>query len=83
VESDDETLYQSKRASLIKREQHSSLPDLTETLSNSTNTFHTSEHSDQILPSSSTSSVSTTAVLSPKSFIDSPSKSKSIEKELN
>ena len=39
IESDDETLYQSKRSSQIKRDQHSSLPDLTETLNDSNNTM--------------------------------------------
>lgn len=80
VESDDETLYQSKRASQIKRDQHSSLPDLTESLSNSNSTYKTSENSDhiQVSSSSTTSSVSTTALLSPKSPTELTSKSKSI-----
>jgi hypothetical protein len=82
IESDDETLYQSKRSSQIKRDQHSSLPDLTETLSNSSKTtYNNSENSDHIEPSSSTSSVSTTALLSPKSPIELNIKSKSIINE--
>jgi len=78
IESDDETLYQSKRASQIKREQHSSLPDLTETLSNSNTKYNNNETSDHI---ESSSSISTTALLSPKSPIELNSKSKSINKE--
>jgi len=78
IESDDETLYQSKRASQIKREQHSSLPDLTETLSNSNIKYNNSETSDHI---ESSSSVSTTGLLLPKSPIELNSKSKSINKE--
>jgi hypothetical protein len=77
IESDDETLYQSKRSSQIKRDQHSSLPDLTETLANSNKAYNTSENSDHAQSSSSTSS----ALLSPKSPIESKSKSKSRKKE--
>lgn len=77
IESDDETLYQSKRASQIKREQHSSLPDLSESITNSTSTFDSNEHSDQIQPSSSSSS--TIAIVSPKSFVEI-TKAKSIER---
>jgi len=77
VESDDETLYQSKRSSQIKRDQHSSLPDLTESLNDSNNTNDISQISDQIEPSSSTSSVSTTAILSPTSPITIDTKRKS------
>jgi hypothetical protein len=67
VESDDETLYQSKRSSQIKRDQHSSLPDLTESLTGNDNINDISQISDHIEPSSSASSVSTTAILSPTS----------------
>jgi hypothetical protein len=81
IESDDETLYQSKRSSQKKRDQHSSLPDLSETLANSNNTYNNSEHSDDIIPSSTTSSVSTTALLSPASPIQSDSKQNSMNKE--
>ena len=80
VESDDETLYQSKRSSQIKRDQHSSLPDLTESLNDSTSTNDISQISDHIDPSSPTSSASTSTILSPISPIpmDSKRKSKSI-----
>ncbi|UJR22517.1 hypothetical protein I4U23_025567 [Adineta vaga] len=77
VESDDETLYLSKRSSQIKRDQHSSLPDLTESLTDSNNPNNISEISDHIEPSSSTSSISTTAMLSPTSPIKINSKRKS------
>jgi hypothetical protein len=80
IESDDETLYQSKRSSQIKCDQHSSLPDLTESLTSSTNT---SQISDHIEPSSSTSSVSTSAILSPISPIKINSKRKSIKNNKN
>ncbi|CAF4061050.1 unnamed protein product [Rotaria sp. Silwood2] len=75
VESDDETLYQSKRSSQIKRDQHSSLPDLTESLtsSNKSNISPISDHSE---PSSSASSISTTTMLSPTSPIKMDSKRK-------
>jgi hypothetical protein len=76
VESDDETLYQSKRSSQIKRDQHSSLPDLTESLTDSNNINDISQISDHIEPSSSTSSVSTTAMLSPTSPAKMESKRK-------
>ncbi|CAF1047410.1 unnamed protein product [Adineta ricciae] len=76
VESDDETLYQSKRSSQIKRDQHSSLPDLTESIDDSNNPNDISQISDHIEPSSSTSSVSTTAMLSPTSPIKINSKRK-------
>jgi hypothetical protein len=79
VESDDETLYQSKRSSHIKRDQHSSLPDLTESLTDSSNINDISQISDHIEPSSSTSSVSTTAILSPTSPITMDSKRKGIK----
>jgi len=79
IESDDETLYQSKRSSQIKRDQHSSLPDLKETLSKSNTTHNTGENSAPIQPSS----VSTTALVSHKSPAESNSKSKSINKEKN
>ncbi|CAF4985884.1 unnamed protein product, partial [Rotaria magnacalcarata] len=59
IESDDETLYQSKRTSQKKRDQHLSLPDLTEKIPNSDNAYNNSEHSNDIEPSSSTSSIST------------------------
>ena len=78
VESDDETLYQSKRSSQIKRDQHSSLPDLTESLNDSNNTNDISQISDHIEPSSSTSSVPTSAMLSPTSPINIDSKRKGI-----
>jgi hypothetical protein len=83
IESDDETLYQSKRSSQIKRDQHSSLPDLTETLANSKTTYNTSDKSNHIKPSSSTSSVSTTTstILSPKSPVELISKQKSMKKD--
>ncbi|CAF4971244.1 unnamed protein product, partial [Rotaria socialis] len=61
VESDDETLYQSKRSSQIKRDQHSSLPDLTESITNSTSTSEINQISDHSEPSSSTSSISAIA----------------------
>lgn len=77
VESDDETLYQSKRSSQIKRDQHSSLPDLTESLNDSNSTNDISQISDQIEPSSSASSVSTSTMLSPISPIPMDSKRKS------
>ncbi len=80
VESDDETLYQSKHSSQIKRDQHSSLPDLTESLTGSTNT---SQISDHIEPSSSTSSVSTSAISSPISPIKINSKRMSIKNNKN
>ncbi|CAF0742387.1 unnamed protein product [Adineta steineri] len=76
VESDDETLYQSKRSSQIKRDQHSSLPDLTETLTDTKNTKNINQISDHIVPSSSTSSVSTIAMLSPISPVKLDSKRK-------
>lgn len=57
VESDDETLYQSKRSSQIKRDQHSSLPDLTESITEKTTSNPPS--------SSSTSSISNSNLLSP------------------
>jgi hypothetical protein len=78
IESDDETLYQSKRSSQIKRDQHLSLPDLTETHVNSNNTYNNSENSDHIQPSSSTSSVSTNPLISSMS---PDSKQKSINRE--
>ncbi|CAF0821417.1 unnamed protein product [Rotaria sordida] len=77
VESDDETLYQSKRSSQIKRDQHSSLPDLTESLASSNNAHDLSQISDHSEHSSSRSSVSTTTVLSPTSPIKMNSKRKS------
>ncbi|CAF2134312.1 unnamed protein product [Rotaria magnacalcarata] len=58
VESDDETLYQSKRSSQIKRDQHSSLPDLTESITSSNSTSEINQISDHSEPSSSTSSIS-------------------------
>lgn len=76
VESDDETLYQSKRSSQIKRDQHSSLPDLTDSLNDSNNTNDISQISDHIEPSSSTSSVPTSAILSPTSPMAIDSKRK-------
>lgn len=79
IESDDETLYQSKRASQIKRDQHLSLPDLIETLANSNNTYHNSPNSNDIPPSSSsTSSVSTNVVITPSSSSQVDLKTKSI-----
>lgn len=71
IESDDETVYQSKRSSQIKRDQHSSLPDLSETLSNGQTTSNNSEHSNQNIPtpSSTTSTVSTNVFSSTKSPI--------------
>jgi hypothetical protein len=74
IESDDETLYQSKRSSQIKRDQHSSLPDLTETLDDDNNTLNNDENSDHIQPSSAP----TNSLLSPTS---PNSKQKSINKE--
>ena len=76
IESDDETLYQSKRSSQIKRDQHSSLPDLTETLDDDNNILNSDENSDHIQPSP----VPTNALLSPTS---PNSKQKSINKEKN
>lgn len=82
MESDDETLYQSKRSSQIKRDQHSSLPDLTESLTDGTLPTDLNQPSDHIEPSSSTSSVSTTAMLSPTSPIKIDSKRKSTPRRL-
>ena len=75
VESDDEALYQSKRSSQMKREQHSSLPDLTETLANSNTTFNNinSNHMQQSIQSP-------TDLSSTKSPNESNSKSKSKKK---
>ncbi|UJR26562.1 hypothetical protein I4U23_007883 [Adineta vaga] len=94
VESDDETLYQSKRSSQIKRDQHSSLPDLTEPLANNTiTTYSNSENSDHTVPSSTNSSVSTTALASPtsptvpnlnqKSMIDDGERVKDFEMQIS
>lgn len=69
MESDDEALYQSKRSSQIKRDQHSSLPDLTETINEKSNSNPPS--------SSSTSSISTSNLLSPTSPTKFHIKSKS------
>ena len=80
VESDDETLYQSKRSSQIKRDQHSSLPDLTESLTDGNNISDMTQISDHIQPSSSNSSVSTTAILSPTSPIKTDSKRKGMKR---
>ncbi|CAF0764190.1 unnamed protein product [Adineta ricciae] len=75
VESDDETLYQSKRSSQIKRDQHTSLPDLSESLANDSNTsYNNSETSNHTIPSSINSSVSTMALTSPTSPTRSDSK---------
>ncbi|CAF1530944.1 unnamed protein product [Rotaria sp. Silwood1] len=79
VESDDETLYQSKRSLQIKRDQHSSLPDLTESLTSS-NTTNISPISDRSEPSSSASSISTTTMLSPTSPIKTDSKRKASDR---
>ncbi|CAF4961981.1 unnamed protein product, partial [Rotaria sp. Silwood1] len=79
VESDDETLYQSKRSLQIKRDQHSSLPDLTESLTSS-NTTNISPISDRSEPSSSASSISTTTMLSPTSPIKKDSKRKASDR---
>ncbi len=76
VESDDEALYQSKRSSQIKRDQHSSLPDLIESLSGSSNPNNISQNSDHIELPSPTSSVSTNAALSSISSITTDSKRK-------
>ena len=76
MESDDETLYQSKRSSQIKRDQHSSLPDLTESLTDDNNINDISQTSDHIEPSLSTSSVSTIATLPPSMPIAINSKRK-------
>ncbi|CAF1104298.1 unnamed protein product [Rotaria sordida] len=81
IESDDETLYQNKRSSQIKRDQHSSLPDLTETLANSNNTYEISENSNlSSEPSSSVSSVSTNPLISPMSPNKLDSKQKNTER---
>ena len=84
VESEDETVYQSKRTSQVKREQHSSLPDLSESHSNASSTYDTGNKPNQIKPSISTSSVSTmsSAILSPRSPNPIISKQKS-RKRLN
>ena len=58
VESDDETLYQSKRSSQIKRDQHSSLPDLTEAIADQPSPTLNRE----LAPSSS---ISSSVLLSP------------------
>ncbi|CAF0955670.1 unnamed protein product [Rotaria magnacalcarata] len=80
IESDDETLYQSKRTSQKKRDQHLSLPDLTEKIPNSDNAYNNSEHSNDIEPSSSTSSISTNPLMSPSSPTKLDIKTKSIER---
>ncbi|CAF4846585.1 unnamed protein product [Rotaria sp. Silwood1] len=80
IESEDETLYQSKRSSQIKRDQHLSLPDLTETLANSNNTYESSENYNQSEPSSSMSSVSTNPLTSPTYPNKLYSKQKSTER---
>ncbi|CAF3757449.1 unnamed protein product [Rotaria socialis] len=80
IESDDETLYQSKRTSQKKRDQHLSLPDLTENIPNSDNAYNNSEHSNDIEPSSSTSSVSTNPLMSPSSPTQLDIQTKSIER---
>jgi hypothetical protein len=80
VESDDETLYQSKRSSQIKRDQHSSLPDLTESLTDSNSAHDNSQNSDNIEPPSPTSSISTMAILSPIFPIKPDSKRKSMNR---
>ncbi|CAF2087571.1 unnamed protein product [Rotaria magnacalcarata] len=80
IESDDETLYQSKRTSQKKRDQHLSLPDLTEKIPNSDNAYNNSEHSNDIEPSSSTSSISTNPLMSPSSPTKLDIKTKNIER---
>ncbi|CAF1233926.1 unnamed protein product [Adineta steineri] len=84
IESDDETLYQSKRSSQIKRDQHSSLPDLTETLPNNINTYNNNnENADHTVPSSAVSSISTTTLVSPTPSTKSDSKQKDNEPSPN
>ena len=65
IESDDETLYQSRRSLQIRREQHSSLPDLTETLANSNSTYE--ENSNHVPSSSPISTVAETNLVLPTS----------------
>ncbi|CAF2522711.1 unnamed protein product [Rotaria sp. Silwood2] len=79
IESDDETLYQSKRSSQIKRDQHSSLPDLTETLVNSNNVYESSENSNHS-ELASESPVSTNPLMSSASPNKLDSKRKNIER---
>ena len=57
VESEDETLYQSKRSSQRRRDQHSSLPDLTEPLPSSNDAYEETQTVDGIEPSASVSSI--------------------------
>ena len=61
-------MYQSKRSSQIKRDQHTSLPYLSESLANDSNTsYNNNETLNHTVPSSTNSSVSTMALTSPTS----------------
>ncbi|CAF5204621.1 unnamed protein product, partial [Rotaria magnacalcarata] len=57
-----------------------SLPDLTEKIPNSDNAYNNSEHSNDIEPSSSTSSISTNPLISPSSPTKLDIKTKNIER---
>ncbi|CAF5156178.1 unnamed protein product, partial [Rotaria magnacalcarata] len=57
-----------------------SLPDLTEKIPNSDNAYNNSEHSNDIEPSSSTSSISTNPLISPSSPTKLDIKTKSTAK---